>query len=85
MTKASTRVGGKVGAAVVTVAVVVLLLMPYVRDFVDALGAGEDSVDSTVSTLIEWLLAVALAILIYTGIVAVPGLVTRLQDRVNRR
>lgn len=72
----------KVGAAVVAVAVV-LLLMPYVRDFVDALGAGEDSVDSTVSTLIEWLIAVALAILIYSGIAALPGLLAR--RRATRR
>jgi hypothetical protein len=76
MTKASTRVGGKVGAAVVAVGVA-LLLMPYVRDFTHALGAGEDSTDSTVSTLIEWLLGVALALLIYMTIVAVPGLVLR--------
>ena len=76
MKKAFTRVGGKVGAAVVAVAVV-LLLMPSLRDFVDGLGAGEDSFDSTVSTLVEWLLALALAMLIYTAIVAVPGLVTR--------
>jgi uncharacterized membrane protein YccC len=76
MTKASTRIGGKVIAAVVAVAVV-LLLMPYVGDLVDVLGAGQDSVDSTVSTLIEWLLAVALAILIYSGIAAIPRLVTR--------
>ncbi len=57
--------------------VVAVLLMPYVRDFVDALGAGEDHVDSTVSTLIEWLIAIAVAILIYTAIAAVPALVTR--------
>jgi hypothetical protein len=76
MTKASKRVLVKVGAAGVAVAVV-LLLMPYVRDFTDALGAGEDSTDSTVSTLIEWLLGVALAMLIYMAIVAVPGLVSR--------
>jgi hypothetical protein len=66
----------KVGAAVVAV-VAAVLLMPYVRDFVDALGAGEDNVDSTVSTLIEWLIAVALAILIYSGIAALPGLLAR--------
>jgi ubiquinone biosynthesis protein UbiJ len=76
MTKASTRVAGKVIAAAVAV-VVALLLMPYVRDVIDALGAGEDDVDSTVSTLIEWLFALALAILIYSAIVAVPTLVTR--------
>lgn len=74
MAKASTRVGGKVIAAVVAI-VVVLLLMPYIRDVVDALGVGEDNVDNTVSTLIAWLSAAALAILIYSGIVAVPGLV----------
>jgi hypothetical protein len=82
MTKTSTRVGGKVAAAVVAIAVA-LLLMPYLRDFTDALGVGKDSTDSTVSTLVEWLLAVAVAMLIYTTIVAVPGFVRR--RRASRR
>jgi hypothetical protein len=82
MTKTSTRVGGKVAAAVVAVGIA-LLLMPYLRDFSDALGAGEDSTDSAVSTLVEWLLGVVLAILIYIAIVAVPGLVRR--RRATRR
>jgi hypothetical protein len=80
MTKTSTRVGGKVAAAVVAVGIA-LLLMPYLRDFSDALGVGEDSTDSTVSTLIEWLFGVAVAMLIYTAIVAVPGLVSRRRVR----
>ena len=78
------RAGGKIGAAVVAIAIV-LLLMPAVRDLVDALGVDEDSADNTVSTLIEWLLAVALALLIYAGIVAVPHLVTRLRQRTTPR
>jgi hypothetical protein len=82
MTRTSTRVAGKVAAAVVAIAVA-LLLMPYLRDFSDALGVGEDSTDSTVSTLVEWLLGVAVAMLIYTAIVAVPGLVSR--RRATRR
>ena len=45
----------------------------YVRDFVDLLGSDEDGTDSTVSTLIEWLLGGVLAFLIYTRVVAVPG------------
>jgi hypothetical protein len=79
MTRNVTR-AGKVVAAVVAV-VAVLLLMPVLRDVIDALGAGEDDVDSTVATLIEWLLAVALAIVIYSIIVAVPAFVTRRRAR----
>ncbi len=75
----------KIAVAVVVVAVVVLLLMPFVRDFVDLLGSDEDGTDSTVSTLIEWLLGGLLVFLIYTGIVAVPGLVARLRLRATRR
>ena len=71
----------KVGVA--AAALVVLLLMPAVRDIVDTLGAGKDSADTTVSTLIEWLLAAACAVLIYSAIVAVPGVVARL--RATRR
>ena len=82
MTKSSTRVGGKVAAAVVAIGVA-LLLMPYLRNFTDALDVGEDSTDSTVSTLVEWLLGVAVAMLIYTTIVAVPALVSR--RRATRR
>lgn len=74
----------KLGAAVVAVAAAVLL-MPYVRDVIDALGAGEDDVDSTVSTLIEWLIAVAIAVLIYSGLVALPRLVTRRRERPTPR
>jgi RsiW-degrading membrane proteinase PrsW (M82 family) len=71
----------KIAVAVIVVAVVVLLFMPYVRDFVDLLGSDKDGTDSTVSTLIEWLLGGLLAFLIYSGIVAVPGLVARLRQR----
>jgi hypothetical protein len=71
----------KPAVAVVTIAVVVLFLMPYVRDLVDVLGSDEDGVDNAVSTLIEWLLAGVLAFLIYTAVVAVPGLITRLRQR----
>ena len=82
MPKTSTRVGGKLAAAVVAVGVA-LLLMPYLRDFSDALGVGKDSTDSAVSTLVEWLLGIAVAMLIYTAIVAMPGFVRR--RRANRR
>jgi hypothetical protein len=71
----------KIAVAVIVIAVVVLLFMPYVRDLVHLLGSDKDGTDSTVSTLIEWLLGGLLAFLIYTGVVAVPGLVTRLRQR----
>ncbi len=71
----------KVTVAVVAVAVVVLLLMPYVRDFVDLLGSDEDGTDSTVSTLIEWLIGGVLAFLLYAAVTAVPGVIARLRQR----
>ena len=77
--------GWKIGVAVVAIAVVVLFLMPYVRDLVDLLGSDEDGTDSTVSTLVEWLLGGVLAFLIYSAIVAVPGLAARLRQRATPR
>ena len=62
--------------AVVSIAVAVLLL-PFIRDFVDLLGADEDGTDSTVSTLVEWLIAAAIALLLYSAVVAVPGVLAR--------
>jgi hypothetical protein len=70
----------KIAAALLAVAAAVLLF-PYVRDFVDLLGADEDGTDSTVSSIVEWLLAVALAMLIYTALAAAPRLFTRLRSR----
>ena len=68
--------GWKVVVAVAAIAVAVLLL-PLIRDFVDLLGADEDGTDSTVSTLVEWLIAAAIALLLYSAVVAVPGLLSR--------
>jgi hypothetical protein len=62
----------KVVVAVLAIGVA-LLLMPFVRDFVDLLGSDEDGTDSTVSTLVEWLIGVALAILLYNAVAAIPG------------
>jgi hypothetical protein len=70
----------KVVVAVVAVAVV-LLLMPYVRDFVDLFGSDEDGADNTVSVLVEWLIGGVLAFLLYSAIVAAPGLLARLRHR----
>ena len=58
-----------------------LLLMPYVRDFVDLLGSDEDGTDNTVSVLVEWLIGGVLAFLLYSAIVAAPGLLARLRHR----
>ena len=66
----------KVVVAVLAVAVV-LFLMPYVRDLVDLLGSDEDGTDTTVSTLVEWLIGGVLAFLLYSAVVAVPGFVAR--------
>jgi Na+-driven multidrug efflux pump len=68
--------GWKVVVAVAAI-VVALLLLPFVRDFVDLLGADEDGTDSTVSTLVEWLIAGAIALLLYSAVVAVPGVLAR--------
>jgi len=70
----------KVVVAVVAIAVV-LLLMPYVRDFVDLLGSDEDGTDNTVSVLVEWLIGGVLAFLLYSAIVAAPAVVARLRHR----
>ena len=74
--------GWKIVVAVVAIAVAVLLY-PYVRDLVDLLGSDEDGTDSTVSTLVEWLLAGLIAFFIYTAVTALPALVAR--RRTNRR
>jgi hypothetical protein len=68
--------GWKVVVAVAAIAVA-LLLMPVIRDFVDLLGADEDGTDNTVSTIVEWLIAGAIALLIYSAVTALPGLVAR--------
>ena len=47
--------------------------MPFVRDFVDLLGSDEDGTDSTVSTLVEWLIGGVVAFLVYTAVVALPA------------
>ena len=70
----------KVVVAVVAVAVV-LLLMPYVRDFVDLFGADEDGVDNTVTVLVEWLIGGVLAVLLYSAVVAAPGVIARVRHR----
>jgi type III secretory pathway component EscU len=74
----------KIGVAVVAIAVAVLL-SPYVRDLVDLLGSDRDSTDSTVSTIVEWLLAGLIAFFIYAGVTALPGLVARLGQRSTPR
>jgi RsiW-degrading membrane proteinase PrsW (M82 family) len=65
---------------VVAVAVV-LLLMPFVRDFVDLFASDADGADNTVSVLVEWLLGGVLAFLLYSAVVAAPGVVERLVSR----
>lgn len=55
------------------------------RDLVDLLGSNEDGTDSTVTTLVEWLVAGVLAFVIYTAVTAVPGLVARLRQRATPR
>ena len=70
----------KVVAALVAIAVV-LLLMPFVRDFVDLFGSDEDGTDNTVSVLVEWLLGGVLAFLLYSAIVAAPALIARVPHR----
>ena len=70
----------KVVVAVLAVAVV-LLLMPYVREFVDLFGSDEDGTDNTVSVLVEWLIGGVLAFLLYSAVVAAPGVVARLRQR----
>ena len=70
----------KVVVAVLAVAVV-LLLMPYVRDFVDLFGSDEDGTDNTVSVLVEWLIGGVLAFLLYSAVVAAPSVVARLRQR----
>jgi|KBSSwiStaDraftv2_1062776.scaffolds.fasta_scaffold3303557_1 hypothetical protein len=70
----------KVVAALVAIAVV-LLLMPFVRDFVDLFGSDEDGTDNTVSVLVEWLLGGVLAFLLYSAIVAAPALIARVRHR----
>ena len=66
----------KVVVAVLAIAVA-LLLMPFIRDFVDLLGSDEDGTDSAVSTLVEWLIGGVLAILLYSAVVAIPGVLAR--------
>jgi len=70
----------KVVAALVAIAVV-LLLMPFVRDFVDLFGSDEDGTDNTVSVLVEWLLGGVLAFLLYSANVAAPALIARVRHR----
>ena len=70
----------KVVAALVAIALV-LLLMPFVRDFVDLFGSDEDGTDNTVSVLVEWLLGGVLAFLLYSAIVAAPALIARVRHR----
>jgi len=70
----------KVVAALVAIAVA-LLLMPFVRDFVDLFGSDEDRTDNTVSVLVEWLLGGVLAFLLYSAIVAAPALIARVRHR----
>jgi hypothetical protein len=70
----------KVVAALVAIAVA-LLLMPFVRDFVDLFGSDEDGTDNTVSVLVEWLLGGVLAFLLYSAIVAAPALIARVRHR----
>jgi flagellar biosynthesis protein FliR len=74
----------KIVVAIVAIAVAVLL-MPSLRDLVDLLGSDEDGTDSTVSTLVEWLLGGLLAFFVYTAVVAVPGLIARLRQRATPR
>lgn len=73
----------KIVVAIVAIAVAVLL-MPYLRDLVDLLGSDEDGTDSTVTTLVEWLLAVVVAFFVYTAVTALPTLVARLRQRSNQ-
>ena len=70
----------KVVVAVAAIAVV-LLLMPFVRDFVDLFGSDEDGTDNTVSVLVAWLLGGVLALLLYSAIVAAPALIARVRHR----
>lgn len=74
----------KLLVAVVAIAAA-LLLFPYVRDAVDFLGADEDGTDSTVSSIVEWLLTIALAMLLYSAAVSVPRLLETWRSRAKPR
>ena len=64
----------KVVVAIVAIAVV-LLLMPFVRDFVDLFGSDQDGADNTVSVIVEWLLGGVLAFLLYSAVAAAPAVI----------